>query len=57
MLDPASRFQERVQKIADFRDLFFELFDLFLDDHGDARKWSTTKKEIPQWSADRAMRR
>jgi len=57
MLDPASRFQERFQKIADFRDLFFELFDLFLDDHGDAKKWSATKKEIHRWSADRVMRR
>jgi hypothetical protein len=57
MLDPASRFQERVQKIADFRDLFFELFDRFLDDRCDTKKWSATKKEIHQWSAARATRR
>jgi len=57
MLDPASRFQYRVQQLANFRGLFFELFDLFLDDRSDAKGWSATKKEIHQWSAERAMRK
>ena len=56
-LDPASRFQDRIIKLGVFRDLFLDLFDRFLDDHSETRKWSATKKEVHQWAADRAMRR
>jgi recombination associated protein RdgC len=56
MLDPASRFQERVMRLGDFRVLFFELFDRFLDDRSDVKKWAATKKEIHQWSAERGGR-
>jgi hypothetical protein len=57
LLDPASRFQDRLQKLDLFRELFFALFDRFLDDRCDAPKWSATKHEIHQWAADRAMRK
>jgi len=57
MLDPASRFQDRVQKLGLFRDLFFELFDKFLNVRADAAKWADTKKQIHKWAADRSTRR
>jgi len=56
MLDPISRFQERVMRLGDFRVLFFDLFDRFLDDRCDVKKWTATKKEIHQWSAERGGR-
>jgi hypothetical protein len=32
------------------------LFDRFLDDRSDGKKWATTKKEIHQWGAERGGR-
>ena len=57
MLDPASRFQERILKIGVFRDLFFSLFDRFLHERCDAKKWDATLNEIHQWVAGRSARR
>ena len=56
MLDPASRFQERVLRLGDFRVLVFELFDRFLDERSDGKRWTATKKEIHQWIAERGGR-
>ena len=56
-LDPASRFQERIQKLGVFREMFFELFDQFLDDRCDERNWAKAQKKIHQWAATRATRK
>jgi recombination associated protein RdgC len=55
-LDPASRFQDRMQKMGLFRDVLFALYDRFLDDRCNAKKWSATKKEIHKWAADRTTK-
>ena len=57
VLDAPSRFQDRIQKIGVFREMFFELFDRFLADRTDTKKWNAVKKEIHQWAADRTTRR
>jgi len=57
MLDPASRFQERILKIGLFRDLLFEVFDRFLNDRCDPKKWIAAKKEIHQWVTARSTRK
>ena len=57
VLDPASRFQDRIQKIGEFREVFFTLFDRFLDDRCDPKKWAATRKQIQQWAADRTTRK
>ncbi|MFZ2643290.1 MAG: recombination-associated protein RdgC [Verrucomicrobiia bacterium] len=53
VLDPASRFQERIQKLGEFRDLFFELLDQFLDDRCDEKNWAKAQKKIHHWAATR----
>lgn len=57
VLDPASRFQERIQKLGEFRDLFFELFDQFLDDRCDEKNWAKAQKKIHQWAASRTTKK
>jgi hypothetical protein len=57
MLDPASRFQERILKLGLFREMFFELFDRFLQDRTDTGRWTGVKKEIHRWAADRSTKR
>jgi hypothetical protein len=53
MLDPSSRFQDRMIKLGMCREFVFDLFERFLNDRCDAKKWSATKKEIHQWVMDR----
>ena len=57
MLDPVSRFQDRMTKLGLFRDVFFELFDLFLEDRGNPKNWAAAKKQIHRWVADRTTKR
>ena len=57
VLDAASRFQERMGKLGLFRDIFFEIFDRFVADRTDPKKWMAVKKEIHRWVADRTTRR
>jgi len=57
VLDPASRFQERIQKLGEFREMFFELFDQFLDDRCDEKNWAKARKKIHQWAASRATKK
>jgi len=40
-----------------FQDLLFELFDRFVAERRDAKKWAVTQKQIHQWVADRSTRR
>ena len=56
-LDPASRFQDRMIRLGVFQDLLFELFDRFVAERRDAKKWAVTQKQIHQWVADRSTRR
>jgi hypothetical protein len=56
-LDPVSRFQERILALGAFRELFFRLFDRFLEDRCDSRRWETCVGEIRAWIASREGRR
>lgn len=55
-LDAASRFQDRIQKLDLFRELFLELFDRFLDDRGEPARWAAVKQEIHRWAQERSTR-
>jgi hypothetical protein len=57
VLEPVSRFQDRLLKLDTFRCVFMELFDRFLAERCDRKKWATIQKEIHQWAADRSTRR
>jgi len=57
VLEPASRFQDRMLKIDAFRCILMELFDRFLAERNDAKKWDAAQKEIHKWAADRSTRR
>ncbi|MEI6082736.1 MAG: recombination-associated protein RdgC [Verrucomicrobiota bacterium] len=57
VLEPVSRFQDRLLKLDAFRCILLELFDRFLAERSDAKKWNAAQKEIHQWAADRSTRR
>jgi len=48
-LDPASRFDERMQSLGRFRDLFLGVYDRFLDERLDSARWSETRAAIHAW--------
>jgi hypothetical protein len=56
-LDPASRFQDRIQKLGLFRDMLMALFDRFLAERSAPAKWAATTKEIHQWVAGRSTKK
>jgi recombination associated protein RdgC len=56
-LDPASRFQDRIQKLGLFRDMFLGLFDRFLAERSAPAKWTAATKEIHQWVAGRSTQK
>jgi len=57
ILDAASTFQERLQKLDQFRELMVELFTQFVAERGDLRRWGTTQKAIHRWVTDRTSKR
>ena len=57
VLDPVSRFQDRMLKLDAFRCLLLELLDRFLAERSDANRWITVQKEIHKWATDRTTRR
>jgi hypothetical protein len=57
VLDAASRFQERVQKLDLFREMLLDLFAQFAAERGTPRRWAATQKEIHRWVTDRTSRR
>lgn len=56
-LDSISRFQERMQFLDQWRDLFLDLFRAFLSVRSDSKKWSGTLTDIRQWISGRPSRR
>ena len=57
ILDAASTFQDRVQKLGQFRELLVELFAQFVAERGDPRRWANTQKTIYRWVTDRTSKR
>ncbi len=57
ILDAASMFQDRVQKLGQFREMLMELFAQFVAERGDPRRWANTQKAIHRWVADRTSKR
>ena len=57
ILDAASTFQDRIQKLGQFRELLLELFAQFAAERGDPRRWAATQKEIHRWVTDRTSKR
>lgn len=57
VLEPVSRFQDRMLKFDVFRCLLLELLDRFLAERAASKKWAATQKEIHKWAADRTTRR
>ena len=52
-LDPVSRFQDRLIKIGEYRDMMFALFDMFVDTRGDRDDWKKTRADIHNWVKSR----
>lgn len=57
VLDAASTFQDRVQKLDQFREMLLALFAQFVAERGDAARWATTQKQIHRWVTDRTSKR
>lgn len=49
VLDNVSRFSERLSAIDDFTEMFFGLYDDFVDRRRDKDKWSAERGEIREW--------
>lgn len=52
-LDPGSRFQERMEKMRQFREIFAGLYRLFVEEGSDVKTWDQTKRKIRGWVAER----
>ena len=50
---PEARFQERIELLNNFRGMFMEIYDAFLEERGDAARWKATQGEIHEWVKDR----
>jgi len=57
MLDAASAFQDRVQKLDQFREMLLDLFSQFVAERGEPRRWANTQKQIHRWVTDRTSKR
>jgi len=53
-LDSASRFAERIIRIDQLRDIFFALYDQFMDMRCTPEKWRKEKRAMQEWVAKRA---
>lgn len=54
--DGVGRFQERMIALDRFRDMFFRLFDLFVEERKSPAVWKGTQGEIHAWVRDRPTR-
>jgi len=52
-MDPASLLQERIRFLRRFLDIFFLLYERYLDVRRDARTWNSTLEDIRRWVQDR----
>lgn len=48
-LDPGSHFQERIMALTIFREAFFALFELFLENLADEKRWDALQPAIYRW--------
>ena len=48
-LDPVSRFQDRVIKIGEYRDMMFALYDQFVEVRSDKNTWKAALNDIHSW--------
>lgn len=55
-LDALSRFQGRILLLDRFRDLFYGLYDHFIDRRRDVPRWGETKRQIHEWVRTRTAR-
>ncbi|HBA84336.1 MAG TPA: hypothetical protein DCZ95_09610 [Verrucomicrobia bacterium] len=55
-LDPISRFQERMQGLEKFSDMYFGLYDVFMDLRSDSNRWKKTRDAIREWVKSRKGR-
>jgi len=53
-LDYVSRFQERVRRLDELRDIFFGLYDHYLNIRCNSELWGKEKKAVRDWVAGRA---
>ena len=56
-LDATSRFQERMIFLEQWRDIFLDLFDSFVDVRADFRKWKKVVEDVREWVKGRPGRR
>jgi recombination associated protein RdgC len=56
LLDPISRFQERMIKLEDFCEMFLELYDQFVKERSEPTRWHETQKAIHRWVKTRTGR-
>lgn len=56
-LDPVSRFQDRMVRLGQFRDLLLSLYDRFVDERNSPAAWRATLEEIRRWVSGRKTRR
>ncbi len=57
VLDAASRFQDRMEKLGQFWSLIMELYNCFLEERSHPQKWAKTKSEIHEWMTKRSTRK
>ena len=55
-LDPVSKFQERMSLLDHFMQALFGLFDRFVGERTDAKRWPAAQREIHQWVSGRKTR-
>lgn len=56
-LDAVSRFQDRMAKIDAFQEALLSLYDRFVAERADKKKWSACRDEIHAWVKGRKIRR
>jgi hypothetical protein len=56
-MDATSRFQDRLLRLAVFRDVFLRLFDRFVDERSDRARWEQTAGDMREWGKSRSSRR
>ena len=56
-LDAASRFQQRMEQMDSWREIFLDLFNAFLAVRVEPRKWQNTVADIREWVKTRPARR
>lgn len=56
-LDPISRFQERMILLDRFREMFFALYDIYIEERNEPAAWKETTRQMREWVQTRSERR